>query len=77
MMIGELIGDTNVSYLHLLLSNDKTVEIIEVNPKLFDHSKAKCHSTDTGNRIIDRLQQSAEENGPWKCMDILQDFIKK
>lgn len=76
-MIGELIGDTNVSYLKSLLSNDTSVEIIEMNPELFNYTKAKCHLTDNANGIIDWLKQCAQERRPWKCIDIMHDFIKK
>lgn len=75
-MIGDLIGDSMTSHLQQLIANNKMVKLVEVNPELFNHAKSKSYTKDHNHNFIEKLKEWAQERGPHKCIDLIQDFIK-
>lgn len=75
-MIGDLIDDNTTSHLRLLIANDKIVEIVEVNPELFNHVRAKKYTTDPKHNFIEHIRACAQESKLHKCIDLIHNFIK-
>lgn len=74
--IGDKIGKSGTSWLQLLIANDKEILLVEVNPEYFVHKIAKNYSTDTKSNFISRLKACMIDDGPFKCIELLRQFIK-